>query len=711
MIPVRLQIENFMNHRNSDIDFSQIKSALIVAKNKNNDRESNGLGKTTVFSAIEYALYGEVPTSTVDKIVRDGSDRCSVIFDFKIKNIDYRIHRIRSKQGRAELKLFQKNGNWEKLSGTRIPEVEAAISDLIKINYKSFIHSVKFAQNDLNGLASAKKPEARKEILKEPLQLTDYTKLEKIAKDKASIIRKELESIETSIVMLADPHADIKAAELELSISDNIIKNKDGDVKKLSASLEEKKEFLAQLKKSLNSSDSQLHDTIVGLEKKFKESKQKTLKSTELIQKLSRDMSDNSDKLTKAQKELAALQVNLENQPQYREPKLIADELEKVRNDELLGNKLLARCEAEYDQAKRSLPNGDFCSHCLQPITPEHRQKCEDEANKTLEEKSKQITITKTNLTKCANKKTKLQLELDAARKTEQEKRNIANNIQSLTKNISIYTETNETNDKWLNKSITEAEINQSELREIQDSLASHKKLAESSDVPELNAKIFAISDEIKLFDKSIENTRNDLSNAQKRHGAAQEKLSRSKNNLTNLELFKTKQQDFGKKMKTAQLVVNAFSPKGIPTFIIYTILDELQSEANHWLNRLRPELEIEFDREIDMKFRVSGQEREYEQLSVGQKVYIALALKLGLSRVIQKKIGIDIGFLELDEVDQSLDKAGVEAFADVVKKLEDEFMVLIVTHNDALKDRFGRAILVEADGLNGATAKVVTSW
>ena len=50
----RLYIENFMCHQYSYIDFSQFSSALIVGKSGDHDLYSNGVGKTTIFKAIEY---------------------------------------------------------------------------------------------------------------------------------------------------------------------------------------------------------------------------------------------------------------------------------------------------------------------------------------------------------------------------------------------------------------------------------------------------------------------------------------------------------------------------------------------------------------------------------------------------------------------------------------------------------------------------------
>ena len=175
MKPLRLYMENFMNHKKSEIDFSLFNAALIVGKNKDNARESNGIGKTSIFSAIEYALFGEVPTSVLEKIIRNGTEKCLVEFAFETELGKFKITRGRSRKGRSELRLHEwVNNDWQAISERGMPETNKKINELVKISHKAFSHSIKFGQNDLSGLASVDKPEKRKAILKEPLQLSDF---------------------------------------------------------------------------------------------------------------------------------------------------------------------------------------------------------------------------------------------------------------------------------------------------------------------------------------------------------------------------------------------------------------------------------------------------------------------------------------------------------------------------------------------------------
>ena len=92
-------------------------------------------------------------------------------------------------------------------------------------------------------------------------------------------------------------------------------------------------------------------------------------------------------------------------------------------------------------------------------------------------------------------------------------------------------------------------------------------------------------------------------------------------------------------------------------------------------------------------------------------KLAVNFSLKLGLSFLLQNMFGTKINLLLLDEIDQSLDKAGVDAFAEIVKFFQKDFTILVITHNDYLKNKFKNGILVEQDRNMVSRAKVVSSW
>jgi len=592
-----------------------------------------------------------------------------------------------------------------------MPETAKKLADTIKINHKSFIHSLKFGQADFNGLGSID-AEKRKAILKEPLQLAEYTKLEKIGSEKNKKIKKEVERVETSISMLGDPAVDIQAADAELQFCQSTIQSREETVEKLVETIVNKQTSLDDVKKSLNTSDCEVHDKIAVLTKRSKELKANVEKSNEQVQRSDIIISDNNSAiavLQAAKNEASSTQQELVQKP-IREKTLIQTALEKVSADELYGTKLLAKLEAEYDYVNKNVPTENVCPACLQEITTAHRKKCETESTKVLEEKSEQIRATKSNLTKCINKKKKLQVELKEAILHEKSLQDAVQKQENAQSQIIIRLKQVKDAEIQLVQANHSMQLASTELTEVNSTLNNLKKIANSSNVAEINKKIFEITDEIKVYERSLQNVRSELSTAQNRQGAAVERLKRANENSSKLVELKNELISNRKLLKIAQLGINGFSPSGIPTLIIHTILDEFQSQSNYWLGKLRPELRIELNADVEMSYRVDDKLRDWDQLSIGQKVYITLALKLGLSKVIQQKLGIDIRFLLLDEVEASLDDAGIEAYCDILKKLEPDFKIFVISHNQSVKEKLHTTIMVEGDGSNGSQARVISN-
>ena len=191
----------------------------------------------------------------------------------------------------------------------------------------------------------------------------------------------------------------------------------------------------------------------------------------------------------------------------------------------------------------------------------------------------------------------------------------------------------------------------------------------------------------------------------------------------------KRKKLDYGKLLKELEdklsvypSVLQAFSSTGIPNLIIHNILDDLQLEVNKLLNQFKPGLQLTFTIEktkgdgteadtLDIDYKLNGKNRYYEQLSGAMRLIVNFSLKLGLSFLLQKMLGVDIKFLLLDELDQSLDKSRADAFADIIRFLHKDFNILVVTHNDRLKDKFSHAVLVEQDINMVSHAQLVSSW
>lgn len=738
---LRLYIENFMCHESSYIDFSQFNSALVVGKVGNNDLYSNGVGKTTVFKAIEYVLFNQADVN-LEKIIRDDESSCKITIDFIVNSEEYRMSRARTRKGATDISLLQRTPNlgedheiyhvahskyteiyvpvtsdkfWKDISGRRASDTEKDLSKLLKINFKSFRSTVHFMQNDFSGLTTAT-PEKRKGILKEALNLAVYSKLEKIAKEKCNFIAKDIEKNKTLIENLCNPSKDLEDLHQQLSLVEENLLLKQRSVQSLN-----------DMASEYNANINKLQSEHALLEAKFSDllikSNNLKIKKNNLDLSL-KDYTDKKSNLIKSANQLVS-ELNILKTTKDKLLLIDYDQIENLtksvtfKKEELTKYNVYIQANlTKIQELKIPLPDDASCKHCRQQLSPEHKQNCKVQINQELKLCQDEVN---------SNKKLIASLNLEISN-CQQIINNLSGSKKELEKiNDLIAVKEKELSDKKIihqeyadlvNKFNNELKEKNKELESLTLALKSSSK--EEDDklknlIEEESKKISDLNKEILSLNKEITHYSN--SKAVILHSIEQKEKDKSKKEELEDSLLK-----LNDKYKMYPSVLQAFSSAGIPNLIIQNVLDDLQIEANNLLEQLKPGLQLSFLIEktksdgtesdtLDINYFLGGKERQYDQLSGAQKLAVTFSLKLGLSFLLQKMIGTDVKFLLLDEIDQSLDKASVDAFADIVKFFQKDFTILVITHNDRLKDKFTHAICVEQDIDLSSRAKVVTQW
>lgn len=716
MIPISLEIENFGKHGKSSIPFNDFSAALVIGKKRGNDKTANGVGKSTIFSAIKYVLFNKAESSTLEGAIRKGTDACKVTFDFRapLDNEIYRIVRSLSSKSGSDVRLYkQTNDTWDDITQRRNSDTEKEISKLIKINHKTFSNSVLFSQADLSGLASLT-PAHRKTALKEALQLNVYSKYEILAKKQASDISKEIDAEKVILKTLGAPKEDIEKFEKELVDVADTLSVKSNDLSAKTKDLASAQEAYAVAVKQLETLANQASEFIT---------KQSSL--TNEVDKLSQLVSDYKLKLSSieesgktivAENKSLTTQLNKLNALSFRDKPLIAADFE-ISTKQLIEIKALINSKlSKLEELRIPLPTGTICKHCRGPIID--RDACQKSIDDDIKETQAAIKLAKTSITelelRCKSLNDELKtLEMTSAKimttqnaievkSTEIEtKRSLHSEFTKLCDEGSLLLQlkTQELNE--LNKQKVDAY--QDIRRGIKSDISSHKDTIDqaTSHIQSINQHITTLSNNKAVLTHRITERLKDV-----------EKQITSVETISNLEA----------KFIIHQKVIQAFGSTGIPALITHTILDDFQAESNLWLSKLRPGLQLQFsvtkDRNdgnevdtLDISYILEGNEFEYAQLSGSQKLLVALSLKLGLANVIKKRLGVELGLLLIDEVDSSLDEESLEALESAIKQLQQEFKVLVITHNNELKTKFNHAILVEQDENLISSAKVVTTW
>ena len=213
MIPVSLYLRNFKSYGEDTpvLDFSQFDIALLSGE--------NGNGKSSLADAIAWCVWGKCKgmdgRGGIDDLVRTGADDMEVSFTFEEEGNIYKVIRKRDKRrSQSALDFMIKQEDvFVPVSGNRIDETQQKIQEVIKLDYETYLCTGYLSQGKAD-LFAMKKPNERKEILAEILNLSVYEKLERKALDKRNELRLKLEWLERELQNL----------ENQLSAKDDIEK-------------------------------------------------------------------------------------------------------------------------------------------------------------------------------------------------------------------------------------------------------------------------------------------------------------------------------------------------------------------------------------------------------------------------------------------------------------------------------------------------------
>lgn len=712
------EFEDFMKHRHTVVDCTAFQSAVIIGQTNNNLRKSMAVGKTTIFKGIEYAFFNFAPFN-MEKIVRHGSEKCRVRVDFEVASGTYRVTRARTKKGKADLRLFKYElDDWQDITQKTAKETETELAKIIGISHGAWRASILFAQADLHGLASVT-PRERKAMLKEPLQILIYNEYDKLAKKRSVAALKTIERTRVLIEALGDPTEDIKNLEITRSASAAKLEELNALLITAQINLDVAKAELAKLQASGTESPAELRSALENVGR----NKEKTLRTIEMLdatikQDLAKEAAAETDIKRLTQIIVDAEKAEL-TPPTLRTRDVIVQDITKMSAKELEGAAYISSLNTQKTKLSKTIPDLDLCDLCRQPVSKEHRENCEDKRKSDLQDTLSLIEKTQKVLESIRAKKTNLENELrqlDAFETAKTRAETTLNQrrveLDHAKKTVALIAETiTSRNNELTNRKnyLQEEQAQETELR---------KKL----EIIQANSNeglIQAKQSEIASLTETSKNVSSNITAAHVSIGSINQRISSRQADHTQLENYAKLLKEQEKHHSLCVKAQQVFSPAGVPSWIINTILDDLQIEANSILAEIRPDIELNFslvktradgnqEDTLDIFYRVNGVEHDYEQLSGGQKVIVALTLKMAMSHIIQHRIGVDIKLLNLDEVDSQFDDEGLDAFIEIIRKWQNKMTIFVITHNPYVKSKFTHAILVENDESNGSVGKLV---
>jgi len=194
MIPLELRVHNFMCYRDNvpPLDLRGIHLACLAG--------DNGHGKSALLDAMTWALWGKARVTRDDQLIHLRQTEMEVELEFQLGPHLYRVIRKRdSRRGQSVLELQGwADGRYLPLTEPTIRQTQAAIIDLLHMDYETFINSAFLVQGRADEFTT-KPPGERKRILGEILGLSIYDEYAERAKVRAKAKAQEAAELTAQI--------------------------------------------------------------------------------------------------------------------------------------------------------------------------------------------------------------------------------------------------------------------------------------------------------------------------------------------------------------------------------------------------------------------------------------------------------------------------------------------------------------------------------
>jgi exonuclease SbcC len=241
------------------------------------------------------------------------------------------------------------------------------------------------------------------------------------------------------------------------------------------------------------------------------------------------------------------------------------------------------------------------------------------------------------------------------------------------------------------------------EIKTLQDKIQLNNKVIESlrnDDFKELRESLSKLKEEKAELDSEIQMLHREV-------GVYTERVSNSKEKVKGMEVSKKELMVKTDRSSYLSKLAKMFGKNGIQTILLNAVIEDLEKTSNKILHTICNEpftILLETQRvgsdgisiidTLDLVVSKDGVKQNFKSLSGGEQFRVSLALRIALSEISSRHGGSSLEFLLLDEVSSPLDRQGTETlFVNVIKSLEKKYKIMVITHNDTIKEKFDNVI------------------
>lgn len=700
MILKNLTLKNFRKFKNATIEFPDGVTGVVGL---------NGAGKSTIFEAVAWVLYGPVAARTAADQIKTknlaSTDPCRVELEFVFEGENYRV--VREMKGKSLTVQATATING-KVAATSAESVTRFIQKKLGMDFKSFFTSIFARQKELNALSSMNASERRPLILrmlgidslddvikeirsdkKEQSNIVDKLSeeiLDENKKDKDDVYKQQIKEYETQQQKI---NKEIKTLRQKTE------KGKK-ELEKLKKTVEENKKEYERLKKE-KEEQAELKTSFenkLKLEKEIKELKEKLLKRNKNLDAETKKLS----KFKNIDSDLKSIENRLKDTNKKIET--FVKEIEKRKTLSYRVQKDIEDITKKKDKIKKIGPKAE-CPTCERVLSDQYNvliKRFEKEIKTKKDEKekySKEIKEKEEQKERSIREKTALEKRHNYLQKELREKERIDSTIKHI--NTELKSEKQllakkESNLKKIGKISFDEKVFEKTKKQVEEFYkkadSSQKLVSDKKDtLSELKLELERKQNDIKLNDKEIKNLKEKIEQIQK----FKKQIKEGKNKVRYLSVLSDLMSDFR-------------------TFLISRIRPTLSSYASDFFNRLTNGKypEVELDEKYDLQVYDDGELYNIKRFSGGEEDLANLCLRLAISEVITERAGGVFNFIILDEIFGSQDHIRRQNIMKALNSLSSKFrQIFLITHIEDVKNDMENIIYVTENEEGFSTIKL----
>jgi exonuclease SbcC len=695
-----LTLKNFRKFKNATIEFPDGVTGVIGL---------NGAGKSTIFEAIAWVLYGSVVARTsVNEIKRQGADSsepCRAELEFSFEEDKFRV--VREMKGKSLTSSATATVNG-KVAATSADTVSKFMQKKLGMDFKSFFTSIYAKQKELNALSTMIASERRPLILR----MLGIDSLDDVIKEIKSDKRQKESVVSKLESDLIDENGIDKIDIYNKDIKD-LKKEKDESQSKLKKLHEKQKFFKNEVEKANKNCEKIKQDYEKLQNKKEELSKQKTL--FENKEKLSNEIKELSKKIDEREKQIFAQKKKLEDFKELEKELKSTDKriydldfkikevIKKIEQDSTLIKRInqdIEEIEDKKEKIKKIGPDAK-CPTCERILSDQYKYLIEN-FTKEINKKYKEVNKLKREIKNFESEKEKISKENSALQKKKnflQSQVLLKEKIQTTINNILTELKTEKSKISLKKKdskklesikfNIQEFEKTNLQVKEIYNKYQESLKLRDSKkdELNKLNLEIEKKENLKKLILQKIDNLN--------------EKIN---------ELKKSKNKIKEEKILSQHLGMLSEVMSNFRTHLISRIRPTLSDYASDFFERLTDGKyhQLELDENYNLLIYDNGEPYGVERFSGGEEDLANLCLRLAISEVITERAGGVFNFIILDEIFGSQDYIRRHNIMKALNLLSSKFrQIFLVTHVDDVKEDMENIIFITETSEGNSKIKI----